>query len=138
MKNWIKVERAKKNISQEALGQALGVSRNAIASIENGRYKANVDFAIELSRYFGKRVEDVFFLKDEDVLAYHRQLSDGTIDAIVSEIVARVRVLIAKKPQATAVEIGEVSGQVWLEHAADLAPGISEHGRRIGQAIVTR
>ena len=67
MKNWIKVERAKKNITQEELGKALGVSRNAIASLETGRYEANVTFAIRLARYFNKKVEEVFFVTDDDI-----------------------------------------------------------------------
>ena len=67
MKNWIRVERAKKQISQEQLARALGVSRNAIASLETGRYEANVSFAIKLARYFNKKVEDVFFLTDADI-----------------------------------------------------------------------
>ena len=67
MKNWIRVERAKRGMSQEELGKALGVSRHAIAAIESGRYEANVGFALDAAEYFNKKVEDLFFRKDEDI-----------------------------------------------------------------------
>ena len=67
MRNWIKVERAKRDMTQEDLAKALGVSPHVIASVESGKYKANVEFAIRLSRYFNKKVEDIFFLTEEDV-----------------------------------------------------------------------
>ena len=62
MLNWITVERVKRNLSREELAKALGISRHAIAALETGRYQANVEFATLLSRYFNKRVEDIFFV----------------------------------------------------------------------------
>ena len=70
MKNWIRVERAKREMTQDELAKAMGVSRDAISAIETGRYEANVGFAIKLSRYFDKRVEDLFFPSDEDIPKY--------------------------------------------------------------------
>ena len=70
MKNWIRVERAKKNMTQAELGKALGVSQHAIAAIETGRYEANVGFALQVAKYFNKRVEDLFFLTDADIPPY--------------------------------------------------------------------
>ena len=67
MKNWIRVERAKRQMTQDDLAKALGVSRHAIAAVESGRYEANVGFAIDLARYFNKRVEDIFFRTDADI-----------------------------------------------------------------------
>ena len=67
MKNWIKVERAKRDMTQQDLAKAMGVSRHAIVAIETGRYIANVDFAIKLAKYFNKKVEDIFFLTDADI-----------------------------------------------------------------------
>ena len=69
MKNWIKVERTKRNITQEDLGKALGVSRHASAAIETGRYEANVGFALDAAKYFNKKVEDIFFRTDADIPA---------------------------------------------------------------------
>ena len=67
MKNWIKVERAKKGMTQEELGKALGVSRHAIAAIETERYEANVGFALDAAEFFNKKVEDLFFRTEADV-----------------------------------------------------------------------
>ena len=67
MRNWMKVERAKKNITQEELAQALNVKRYAVIAIESGRYQPSCEFAMKAAEYFGKRVEELFFLRDEDM-----------------------------------------------------------------------
>ena len=67
MKNWIKVERAKRGMTQDDLAKAIGVSRYAIAAIESGRYEASVGMAIDVARYFNKKVEDIFFRTDADI-----------------------------------------------------------------------
>ena len=67
MKNWIRLERAKKSISQETLGNALGVSRHCINGVETERYEPSARIAMKIAKYFGKRVEDIFFLKEEDM-----------------------------------------------------------------------
>ena len=59
MRNWIKVERAKKNISQQELANALGVSRYAVVAIETGRYEPSCEFAIKVADYFGKEVKEI-------------------------------------------------------------------------------
>jgi putative transcriptional regulator len=48
------------DLSQEGLGVALGVSRQTINSIENGRYLPSLPLAIDLARYFETTVEQVF------------------------------------------------------------------------------
>ena len=63
----MKVERAKKNITQDQLANALEVSRYSVIAIESGRYDPSCPFAIKVARYFDKKVEDVFFL-DTDPL----------------------------------------------------------------------
>ena len=67
MKNWIKVERAKRNMTQKQLADVLGVSQHAIAAIETGRYEANLGFALDVAKYFNKKVEDIFFRTDADI-----------------------------------------------------------------------
>ncbi len=47
-------------LSQAALGDALGVSRQTVNSIETGRYLPSLPLAIALARYFDKAVEEVF------------------------------------------------------------------------------
>ena len=66
MKNSLKVERAIKNITQEDLSKKIGVSRQAINSIELGKYVPSTILALKLSRYFGKSVNDIFKLEETD------------------------------------------------------------------------
>jgi putative transcriptional regulator len=66
MKNSIKVERAIKNITQEDLAKIIGVSRQAINSIELGKYVPSTILALKLSRYFEKPVNEIFKLEEKD------------------------------------------------------------------------
>jgi putative transcriptional regulator len=47
-------------MSQAALADAMGVSRQTINAIETGRYDPSLPLAILLARYFGQPVEEVF------------------------------------------------------------------------------
>lgn len=66
MKNRIKVERAEKDITQQELAAAVGVSRQTIVAIENGRFMPSTPLALKIARYFGKSVEQLFILEDND------------------------------------------------------------------------
>lgn len=66
MKNTIKVERAIKDITQQDLAMAIGVSRQTINSIESGRYVPSTLLALMIAAYFGKTVNDIFQLEDSD------------------------------------------------------------------------
>lgn len=66
MKNNLKVERAIKDITQEELAKQIGVTRQAINSIELGKYVPSTILALKLSRYFGKTVNEIFFLEESD------------------------------------------------------------------------
>ena len=48
------------NISQSALGEAIGVTRQTIIAIEQGRYSPSLESAFRISRLFGVGVEEVF------------------------------------------------------------------------------
>ncbi|MDT2292484.1 helix-turn-helix transcriptional regulator [Paenibacillus larvae] len=48
-------------MSQEKLAQILGVSRQSIISIENGRYNPSLILAYQIPKYFNKSIEYVFF-----------------------------------------------------------------------------
>lgn len=65
MNNNIRVERAIKRISQQELAEAIGVSRQTIFSIENNKYVPSTELALRLSAYFGKSVNDLFWLEDD-------------------------------------------------------------------------
>lgn len=64
MKNNIKVERAKQNISQEDLANMVGVSRQTINSIERGRFVPSTVIALKIAGVFKCKVEDIFELED--------------------------------------------------------------------------
>jgi putative transcriptional regulator len=66
MKNSLKVERAIKDITQEELAKIIGVSRQAINSIELGKYVPSTILALKLSRYFKKSVNEIFKLEEDD------------------------------------------------------------------------
>lgn len=66
MRNTIKIQRAIKDLTQEALAEKIGVSRQTINSIENNRYIASTVLALKLSKVFGISVNDIFELDDED------------------------------------------------------------------------
>ncbi len=66
MKNTIRVERAIKDITQQDLAVAVGVSRQTINSIEAARYVPSTVLALKIARYFGKAVDDIFTLEEGD------------------------------------------------------------------------
>ena len=66
MKNNLKVERAIKNITQEELAKQIGVTRQAINSIELNKYVPSTILALKLARYFNKTVNDIFFIEETD------------------------------------------------------------------------
>ena len=66
MKNTVKVERAIKDITQQQLAEAIGVSRNTINSIESGKYIPSTVLALKIARYFGKPAESIFSLEATD------------------------------------------------------------------------
>jgi len=60
VRNDVRDLRGGKDLSQQALGAALGVSRQTINAIEQGRYDPSLPLAIRIARYFGRTVEEVF------------------------------------------------------------------------------
>ncbi len=66
MKNNLKVERAIKSITQEGLAKKIGVTRQAINSIELNKFVPSTILALKLSEYFNKPVNEIFFLEDTD------------------------------------------------------------------------
>ncbi|MBO4817086.1 MAG: helix-turn-helix transcriptional regulator [Bacteroidales bacterium] len=66
MKNSVKIERAVKDITQQDLAAAVGVSRQTINSIEAGRYVPSAVLAMKIARYFGKPTESIFELEEND------------------------------------------------------------------------
>ena len=66
MKNTVRVERAIKDITQQQLADAIGVSRNTINSIESGKYVPSTVLALKIAHYFGKPADSIFTLEEDD------------------------------------------------------------------------
>ncbi len=64
LRNTLKVQRAIKDITQEELAAAVGVTRKTINTIENGVYTPSTALALRLARYFGVPVEEIFRLPE--------------------------------------------------------------------------
>lgn len=60
MKNRIKVFRAMHDLTQDALAQQLGVTRQTILAIEKGKYDPSLELAFKIARYFNVNIEEVF------------------------------------------------------------------------------
>jgi putative transcriptional regulator len=60
MKNSIKSERVRRNWSQQDLAEVLGVSRQTINAIEQGKYAPSLTLAIKLARIFELPIETLF------------------------------------------------------------------------------
>lgn len=65
MKNRIEEIRKERGVRQEELAKALGVSRQTISSLENGRYNPSILLAYKTARYFGMAIEEVFCFEEE-------------------------------------------------------------------------
>lgn len=66
MKNTVKEERIKKQLTQVQLAEMIGVSRQTIFSIEINKYVSSVILSLKLVKAFGKKVEDIFKLEVSD------------------------------------------------------------------------
>ena len=60
VKNRLKVFRAMHDLTQESLASKLGVTRQTVVSIENGRYDPSIGLAFRIARLFNVNIEDVF------------------------------------------------------------------------------
>lgn len=65
--------RRAQKLTQNELADALGVTRQTIISLENGKYKASLVLAHKIAQYFGVTIEDIFvFNLDEENLLRRR------------------------------------------------------------------
>lgn len=60
MRNRVKEERVKRELSQAELAGALGVSRQTVISIESGRYLPSLPLAFRLARFFEMPIDKLF------------------------------------------------------------------------------
>lgn len=65
MKNRIEAIRKERGILQDEMAKALGVSRQTISSLENGRYNPSIMLAYKIAKYFKMTIEEVFIFDEE-------------------------------------------------------------------------
>ncbi len=63
IKNRVRDLRRFRGMTQQELGDAVGVSRASINYIENGESQPSLDLAFRLAGYFNKPIEDIFKVK---------------------------------------------------------------------------
>lgn len=61
----IKELRARDGLKQEELAALVGVRRETIGNMENGRYNPSLKLAIDIAKVFRENVEDIFFFDEE-------------------------------------------------------------------------
>lgn len=66
MKNRIEAIRKERGILQDEFAKSLGVSRQTISSLENGRYNPSILLAHKIAQYFGMTIEEVFIFEGEE------------------------------------------------------------------------
>ncbi|MGV3631499.1 MAG: helix-turn-helix transcriptional regulator [Bacteroidota bacterium] len=66
MKNNIKSERARINLTQEELAQKVGVSRQSVNAIESNKYTPSTVLALKIARVLDRKIEELFELEDDD------------------------------------------------------------------------
>ena len=65
MKNRIEEIRKERGVLQDELAKAMGVSRQTISSLENGRYNPSIMLAYRIAKYFNMTIEEVFVFGEE-------------------------------------------------------------------------
>ena len=65
MKNRIEQIRKEQGIRQEEFAKSMGVSRQTISSLENGRYNPSIMLAYKITKYFKMSIEEVFIFEEE-------------------------------------------------------------------------
>ena len=65
-KNLQYLRQLSKDMTQEALAEKLGVSRQTINAIESGKFVPSTVLALKMARIFEKNVEEIFQLDNED------------------------------------------------------------------------
>lgn len=62
-RNRVPALRKARGLTQEQLGEAIGATRVTVNYIENGEYLPSLEMAFRLARYFGKSIEEMFWVE---------------------------------------------------------------------------
>lgn len=66
MKNCLEELRKSRFLTQDELGDALGVSRQTVISIEKGKYNPSITLAFKIAKFFDKSIEEIFIYEGDD------------------------------------------------------------------------
>lgn len=64
LKTRLKEFRAREGLKQEDLAQLVGVRRETIGNLENGRYNPSLKLAMDIAKVFGVTVEELFIFEN--------------------------------------------------------------------------
>lgn len=67
LNNRIREFRKENKITQDDLARELGVTRQTIISLENGKYTASLQLAYKISKYFGVSIENIFIFEEDQL-----------------------------------------------------------------------
>jgi len=65
LNNKIKEFRKEHGVTQEDLANNVGVTRQTIISLENGKYNASLQLAYKISKYFNSTIEEIFIFEED-------------------------------------------------------------------------
>lgn len=65
LRNTVKINRLARELTQEQLAGQLGVTRQTLLAIENGKYSPNLELALRMARLLDTPLEELFSLPDE-------------------------------------------------------------------------
>lgn len=65
LKNRLEELRKSRSLRQDELGEALGVSRQTVISIEKGKYNPSILLAFKIANYFGMSIEEIFIYEGD-------------------------------------------------------------------------
>jgi putative transcriptional regulator len=66
VQNYLKVWRAKKDITQQQLADSVELSRQTINSIEKGKFVPSILTVLKITAYFETSVDEIFFISDDN------------------------------------------------------------------------
>lgn len=65
MDNRIRELRKVNKVTQDDLALSVGVTRQTIISLENGKYNASLQLAHKISKYFDLKIEEIFLFEED-------------------------------------------------------------------------
>ncbi|MFF2890491.1 helix-turn-helix transcriptional regulator [Paenibacillus sp. NPDC057967] len=65
MKNRIRSLRSDHGMTQEQLGEIIGVSRQSVIAIETMKYNPSLELAFKIAKAFRMQIEDVFLFEEK-------------------------------------------------------------------------